>query len=158
MVEVSKDDSGSRDQHQGEELPVRDWWSGADPDLQLLVGLVNKLEFELPMRIFIPSGVLSGYLIAMPAYFSRVAGVLHGNSDDGSNPVADALAKSYDSISEARRKNIESNEPDDDVRHIHLDQAVLHGTGAEPLQVGLWRGRLSNVSGWSMGNYGDQVE
>jgi hypothetical protein len=39
---------------------------------------------------------------------------------------------------------------------IHLKDAYAYAPGAKPLLIGLWRGRLGHVSGWSVGSYGSQ--
>lgn len=154
MAETGGEEAApTADDRDGDVLPVRDWWGTPDVDLQVLVGLANKFEIEIPIRLFIPAGVMSGSLIGLPTYFTRVAAVLRaaGNAED--NDVTLAMARNYAELADERAAEMREADLDSDVRHVHLDQATLHGPGADALPVGLWRGRLTSVSGWALGGY-----
>lgn len=59
-----------------------------------------------------------------------------------------ALTTTRALTSRVRSRREEENRPNTAVKHLHLAEAVVF-TGGQPLRVGLWRGRLDMVAGWS---------
>lgn len=122
--------------------------SGIDPFLQELVGMVNKAPVGFGITLVVPGGVVTGNMISKKRYFE-----LLGDSMASAWP-----GESKEDIRAAfanRGIDVES-ENDGEIKVqpqcIHLENAkVVSGTTFIPSNGCVWRGRISAVSGYSMG-------
>jgi hypothetical protein len=141
---------------------VEDVNGAPDQLLATLVDIVNSLPgVELGVTLYVRGSIVSGLLISGRSYFGLLRAVLEESGDDDSKPFVDALAEILNEVANIypRRPSEESADesPPDLARttYIHLRAATVHVPGPNPgLEQGLWRGRLSEVSGWSIGNFG----
>lgn len=112
---------------------------GKDWLLQNFV-LGAKAGLEVPVTLFIPSGAVTGRIISGPKYVEMLRELL------GLDAVADGF--------EAVTQNDEADTAEDEGPHfIHLrDAALVAGNSFVPEEGGLlWRGKLSDVAGFSIG-------
>ncbi|MGC4948092.1 hypothetical protein ACLQ2N_18090 [Streptomyces sp. DT224] len=120
------------------------------PDLQLQL-LIQLLDREprsgLPLTLALPAGVLHGEVIGHEAWKAEWARGLRQVEGGGANLLAE--------FPETVDQGIKEAQADEDApflpRWIHLRDAALVCGGAAPLRLPLWRGRLSDVSGWTLG-------
>lgn len=124
-------------------------WEGRQIDwfLQEVVDEANESEMEVGITLTTASGLMSGTLISSQTYFRL---------------YAEAYAAAFDA--EYREgilnKFLEKGKSLGSVRfspqYIHLRDAFLHTGGNRiPNTVGLlWRGKISNVSGFTLGRFG----
>jgi hypothetical protein len=136
----------------------------ADPDGALvdLVELVNRIgTLEMGVTLHVSGTVISGILTSGRNYFETVAKRFREHATQAE--IGEAFAEKYERIA-AFYKEDEVNKDDlgrqgdpvfNKTTYIHLRDATVHTTGdSVPLPPTLWRGRLSHVSGWSIGNFG----
>ncbi|MFC8537057.1 hypothetical protein ACFUJY_24510 [Streptomyces sp. NPDC057249] len=120
------------------------------PDLQLQM-LIRLLDREprsgLPLTLVVPAGALHGEVIGHEAWKAEWARSLRQVEGEGANLLAE--------FPETVDQGVKEAQADEDVpflpRWIHLRDATLICGGAAPLRLPLWRGRLSDVSGWTLG-------
>ena len=127
-----------------------------DPLLQYLVGLADEQQMEIGITLQVSGMLVSGMLVSLDAYMARF------NEQFGG-----ALAKSNPDIGEGyrqgaaeRRLGEDSGEPSTEnpalptALFAHMKDARFFDAAgnAIPLQEGaLWRGRISEVSGFFLG-------
>ncbi|MCX0244485.1 hypothetical protein [Streptomyces drozdowiczii] len=120
------------------------------PDLQLQL-LIQLLDREprsgLPLTLAVPSGVLHGEVIGHESWKAEWARSLRQVEGEGANLLAEFPETVDQGIKEAQADEDTVSLP----RWIHLRDATLVCGGVAPLRLPLWRGRLSDVSGWALG-------
>lgn len=126
-------------------------WDKPDVTLSVLVKLANHQGTELPIRLTVSAGVISGTLIGGGTYFREIADVVAG---EGNEVEEDSLAGGLASIGEEYERRAREESPDErGTAYIHLRDAELYDASGGSLHIGWWRGRLTSVSGWSVGSY-----
>jgi len=127
-------------------------WAAPDEHLVVLVNMVNQIGgSELNIRLTVFGLVLSGKLIGGADYFDSVATIFDQASADSSESLGDV----YRRTATFYRNDVRAQPGESRVTtFIHLKDAYAYAPGAKPLLIGLWRGRLGHVSGWSVGSYG----
>jgi hypothetical protein len=113
-----------------------------------LLEVFAKLAFDhgigINITVMAMGTVISGVLVGRDTWF----GELEQRSSQSSAFVR--------GIQEGVRAALEK--PDDDLAaqsvgyysHLHLTDAVVHA-GTQTYSLGLWRGRISHISGWTLG-------
>lgn len=143
--------SSEADSAQQDDLPI-------DHVLADLVQLINAIgSVEIGVTLHASGTIVSGALISGRRYFDLVIERFReSNSEFGQvfsewfKPVADVYRED-----ESSRKEDDQPAPRP-VEFIHLRDAKTFGAGdSAPLPGVLWRGRLSEISGWSIGNFGE---
>jgi hypothetical protein len=145
-----------------------------DPLLRTLVTLFNSQgtkDVRMGLTLTVPGGVVSGALITEEAWLSEVAATI-GSASYGTEDHLDALfdgwrqaaagknsewntaAKASEGMPTRYRQAIHDEHDDP---YIHLGTARIWtsdregGANAFPNHGMYWRGRVSSVSGWSVG-------
>jgi hypothetical protein len=128
--------------------PPKDWL------LAFLVGLANDAGVELDITVVADGAVISGRLVSMQRWLTL-------NADRfPAGEVAQVLSDHLRDIalSVTPGKDDSDEEPEQTgvaPSYIHLtDARFVHGDGIVPNDCSLlWRGRLSRVTGWSLGAF-----
>jgi hypothetical protein len=137
---------------------IRDTTMPFDPELLRLVHFFNVLDTaELGITLHVNGGIISGMLISMTQYF-RLLTKAFGNpsnvgkyTDPGAGePFVEFFRPSLESAEKSVTESRESHTPPPSPRHIHLRQAHTLVPGQQPYIESLWRGRLTQVDGWSI--------
>ncbi len=140
-------------------LAVSDVNTAVDPALLGLVDVTNSVEAQVAVRLFLPGMILSGLLVSAASYWEQVAVWLRQTSQEedlASAELAQAFLRQAEHLREraaARSERPQTSAQAEPLPHVHLADAVAFVPGQSPLEVGLWRGRLSAVAGWSLGVY-----
>lgn len=136
-----------------------------DPDLVRLVQMANAFGIEQPLVLTLAGQVLSGTLVSGRTYFAALAAEVQG--DDADDTMRGALAAGYRRRGEdfshwgaaATLGDLDPAGPDDDrlaslptVAYLHLRDVAVAGVAGGRLP--LWRGRLADVVGWTVGTVG----
>lgn len=130
-----------------------------DPDwlLALLVDHLNEHGGEIPITLTTPGGVLTGTLIGVREYLKRYGTDLASVFPSRANAILDTFdAAGEESANSVRRhkEKVRAGETEfESPRYLHLRDAQyltgnLHSTARDTV---LWRGRLVDVSGFSLG-------
>jgi hypothetical protein len=118
-----------------------------DLQLQMLIRLIGQdAHATLPLTLVVGGGFLYGDLISHEAWTAEWARSLRGI--DG--PGADLLELFPQQVDQAVVDRQGHETPQRLPQWIHLRDAT-GVTGSEPVHMPLWRGRLTDVSGWSLG-------
>ena len=126
-----------------------------DPFLRLLVSLANA-GVESPVTLFLKGTVISGILVGGRTYFEQFeANFAAGFSEETVNelaPMFDKFKSTYDEPDEEAEAKDSRPLP----QLIHMRDAQVYTPGKPPLPANglLWRGRLSEVDGFSYGIFG----
>ncbi|WP_406095745.1 hypothetical protein [Streptomyces sp. NBC_01013] len=119
-----------------------------DLQLQLLVQLLDReMRSGLPLTLAVPAGVLHGDVIGHEAWKADWSRSLRQVEGEGANLIAEFPETVDQGIKELGAAEGAQQLP----RWIHLRDATLLFGGMAPLRLPLWRGRLSDVSGWALG-------
>lgn len=138
------------------------------PDRCLLT-LVNIVdmdgELEIGMTLHVSGVIVSGLLISAQRYFELLNEAIQpGGSQESAwlrEALGDALtdfsepygAYEFNAVTEAEQAALELFL----TSYIHMRNAEVHAPGGPGhLAPALWRGRLSHVSGWSLGVLGSR--
>lgn len=135
--------------------PPHDYQSG-DWVLQDFVGLINRFQLQVGITLQLNGLTVSGTTIDGPAYFRKLGDMVAEGMQRSSNisSAADTMREYF-----ACRANIyddqnsETDQPLAPATYIHLQNAVFWGSDGGMInpQGALWRGRLSEVSGFYLG-------
>lgn len=119
-----------------------------DLQLQMLVRLVGQdPQAALPVTLVIGGGLLYGDLISHKAWKTDWAHSLRGVDGAG----AQLLERFPEQVDQAVAEKQGRPAPQRLPQWIHLrDATSVVGPGG-PVVMPLWRGRLADVSGWSLG-------
>lgn len=142
-----------------------------DPTDSMLIDLVrlaNELGVGTPLTLIVDGSIISGNLVSFEDYLRELADAVE--KADAPEGVAVALARPYREDAErekARREEIRAHldrlksdpaavndsDPIDDSlpSFIHFNNARLITGPVASSQLGLWRSRLTHVSGWRLG-------
>ncbi|MGW6208327.1 hypothetical protein ACWF9B_32375 [Streptomyces sp. NPDC055089] len=119
-----------------------------DLQLQLLIQLLDKeLRSGLPLTLSLPAGVLHGDVIGHEEWKAEWTRSLRQVEGEG----ADLIAEFPETVDQGIKELSAGEDTRRLPRWIHLRDATLMVGGGAPLRLPLWRGRLSDVSGWALG-------
>jgi hypothetical protein len=126
--------------HQSEELLDR----GGDPLLSLFARLVNDTDAEIHVTLAVGGGVVTGALISREKWMKHSAETMNATVP-GSGVIPDELGRMLEAEASERTP----------YEYLHLkDARYLSPTGTMPERPRmLWRGRISEVAGWSWGSF-----
>lgn len=139
-----------------------------DPDLRSLVQLANAFGLEQELVLVLPGLVLSGTLIGAKAHFDELGGVLQGEDPGGT--LRATLAARFrlrgERLAEwgagSQLGDLDPEEPDaQDLQpmpepgYVHLRNATVVTWPASGQVLPLWRGRMCDVVGWTVGGFQD---
>ncbi|MDQ0795758.1 hypothetical protein [Streptomyces sp. B1I3] len=119
-----------------------------DLQLQLLMRLLDREQrSSLPITLTLSCGILHGDLIGHEAWKADWARSLRQVEGEGANLLAEFPEIMDQGIREMAADDYASQLP----RWIHLRDATLVFGGTTAAHLPLWRGRLADVSGWTLG-------
>ncbi|WAU83405.1 hypothetical protein O1Q96_29185 [Streptomyces sp. Qhu-G9] len=119
-----------------------------DLQLQMLVRLVAQdPEAALPITLVIGGGLLYGDLISHKAWTTDWARSLHGVDGAG----AQLLERFPEQVDQAVVDKQGRRVPERLPQWVHLRDATSVVGAGGPVLMPLWRGRLADISGWSLG-------
>jgi hypothetical protein len=136
-------------------------WNEPDDVLATYVETVNQAQEPVPeglaVTLTVRGVVIAGELIPNWQWFDEVA-QLPGGQDSNYFELASALKEHARVASEALEAQSAGDELTDEQRtalgirtaYIHLRNARVLAPGASAQRTHHWRGRLSDVSGWSI--------
>ncbi|MFC4611289.1 hypothetical protein ACFO9E_26350 [Streptomyces maoxianensis] len=117
-----------------------------DIQLQLLIRLLEaEPQSSLPITLHVPGGLVHGDLITQQAWKADWAQSVRRLGGKG----AQLLAEFPETVDQSLDEVIGEQAPEHLPRWIHLRDATLAGAEG-PFTVPAWRGRLADVSGWSL--------
>ncbi len=133
-----------------------------DPTLESLVALINLIDGpSIGVTLHIKGSIVSGMLISSRLFFKMLvtdigesAERAEGNDADLARSFADFFRPSLESTTEALAEYDSSKKLPPRPHHIHLRHAQTLMAGTEPFTQSVWRGRLTAIDGWSIGNFG----
>lgn len=127
----------------------------ADGMLEVLVAVVNNTKSEMSMTLSIPGGVITGLLIGYREWLSRIEARIARDSPNAAG-MFDAWAEQDDETQWGDELE-DSDVPRTMPNFVHLaDANYVEWSGLIPNEDSeglMWRGRLSEVSGWSLGSF-----
>lgn len=130
--------------------PSKDWF------LQLLVNLANKNNFELDVTLTVGGTLVSGTLCGVRQFFNDLGSYFASPFE--SNMNSEELEKTFRTIGE-QVACVTPSEQTDTPSYIHLKNARFYDTSGRLVSgvAGVWwRGRLSEVQGFSPSLLGEQ--
>ena len=134
-------------------------WDAPDGYLSLLVESINAAESgaSLYLTLTVSSGIVNGELIAAHRWWTELSEQMQAASSlpPGEPGFASLFRDQADSYRERAVRAQNGVDPGQLV-HIHLRDARVYAPGQPPLPTNgtLWRGRLSEISGWGIGKLG----
>lgn len=138
-----------------------------DQDLAGIVQLADAYGLEYDIWLTLPGQVVRGTLIGARTYTTQVAEVVQGADPDDTlrAALAGRFRRRADELgSFGATSSLGDLEPGTDdtkdadlptmpeVEHVHLRDVTISSLPDERLP--LWRGRLCDVAGWTLGGFG----
>jgi len=124
--------------------PSKDWF------LQFLVNLANKNRFELDITLTVGGILISGTLVGVKQYFDELSTFFANPFDSGKNPD---IKETFKQIGD-QCACVAPSEQTETPSYIHLKNVNFANAQSRsiPGNAGLWwRGRISEVQGFSPG-------
>jgi hypothetical protein len=125
-----------------------------DNVFELLVHVANTTNVEMGITLHVHGQMITGRLISGATYWDEVAERLR-SSGQGEEELIETLADSMEVVATQYRATYADEVVDEDLpmtAFIHLRDARTFGpSGPTPTDGALWRGRLSSVDGFSLG-------
>ena len=131
---------------------------GTDWFLAWLISLANSYGLEQGITLSVGGASVTGLLISGRDYFTEIGAVIaQGNFHGAAETLRPVLAQAYSQWSGVYPK-IDTGQPEaiEQSTYIHLRRArIITPDGNEmPPAGGLWRGKLSAVEGFMLGELG----
>lgn len=128
----------------------------ADWFLQFLVDIVNNNGVEIGITLSVGGTSISGMLVGVEQFFNGFGAEFGGAfpDQDVSNSIRDSFSQFGKPL--PATEGSEDEKPLQQPNYVHLKNAKFyHNSGpAMPSNRGLWwRGRLTQVDGFSLGNF-----
>ncbi|MFD3531353.1 hypothetical protein [Streptomyces sp. NPDC058664] len=118
-----------------------------DIQLQLLIRLLEtEPRSSLPITLTMPGGVVCGDLITQEAWKAEWAQSVRRLGGKGAQLIADFPESVDQVVDETSRGQLPEHLP----RWVHLRDATLSTAVKGAFTLPVWRGRLADVSGWSL--------
>ena len=127
------------------EAPSKDWF------LQLLVNLANKGRFELDITLTVGGMLISGTLAGVRQYFDDLGAYFASPFDSARN--IEAFETAFKTIGD-QCACVTPSEQTETPSYIHLKNARFYDASDRLISAASgvwWRGRLSEVQGFSPG-------
>lgn len=134
--------------------------------LLMLVNIVNDAgELEIGITLDVSGVIVSGLLISAQRYFELLNEAVQTAGSPESAGLREALGDAFMAMAKSYRADEFTVETEAEqvalelvlTSYIHLRNAEVHAPGGPGhLAPALWRGRLSQVSGWSLGALGSR--
>jgi hypothetical protein len=139
-----------------------------DPLLGIIINAIDHHPgFEIGVTLHVQGLVVCGVIIAASSYFGEVAEMIRHAGPAGTAPDREGLADVFAWISdemrpvtgveagEAEAGEVEESDFGGLPHFMHMRDARVWAPGGGSEMPGtLWRGRLDQVSGWSIGTFG----
>jgi hypothetical protein len=122
--------------------------------LQSLVNMVNASSFEFGVTLQVSGMLVSGYLVGGQKYFSGFASDFLAGIDNFEEETKQTIQSNFEAYGNVYKTPEEGQEVPPP-QMIHLRDARFYNTAgnAIPANRGVWwRGRLSEVGGFILGN------
>jgi hypothetical protein len=135
------------DSRTSENYPAAFHGASSDPLLELLIEMTDETGAELPITLQVSGLVVSGKLISKSAYFDQFTS--HFTQGMTDRQTVEGLRTSFAEISAGPGGDAASPP-----LAVHMKDAALFGVGNMPVpyeQGALWRGRLSDVDAFFLG-------
>jgi len=140
--------------------------SGADSDwlLEILLDIVSNTGREQPLTVFCGGFAVSGTAIREEEYFERLGGNLFQELAVDSARLREDRQHRYvqiraeldqSTLADDRRKALLDELQEMRRRFIVMRDVAIVGAGEQAFRAPVWRGRLSEVSGWIVGSIDD---
>lgn len=130
----------------------------SDHLLRLLVTFANSEAGPL-VTISVNGGFITGKLIGSQRYFEQLGAMFQSAAESAADPgyaalMADTLRLYARGASDFWSGDETTENKSDGIIHIHLENARFFSPGhaPEPADGFLWRGRVSEVSGFAIGS------
>jgi len=146
------DNSKHKENENGKEEIIieRDWF------LQTLVNVANGVGSEFVGITLLTHGFLvSGQLVSAPIYFNGFAEELANSFKKSDSDDAKTIKESIIGLANKVYNNSDTNDSIPVVAYIHIKGAKFFHPNGSPIpsnQGVWWRGRLSEISGFSLGS------
>lgn len=109
-------------------------------------------EFILDVTLAVDGLLISGRPISSKRFFDLLGA---GLPEEIGRQVQSLFSPSGPGVSKMLLSPRDLNKIREHVSdHWHLENATILGAGPQPVSVGLWRGRLADISGWTFGAFG----
>jgi hypothetical protein len=122
---------------------------------ETLVQLVKEAEEKgigIGLTLCVNGLIITGTVIRSKAYFDKLIPKHDESAFSTKDPSEIELARSYFAKLSTPVMRESSEEQDDNPKYIHLDNVVMYPSSPDhPFVAGLWRGKLSNIDGFSLG-------
>ena len=123
----------------------------ADYFLDIIVSVVHTTDIEIGITLNVNGLVVSGQLISVEIYFRELSEGMNlaTTNTEAGNAVINAFKEAFRSLSDQAISSGQDRSPD----FIHLRNAIVYSSGNTemPISLPLWRGKLSSVDGFSLG-------
>lgn len=126
-----------------------------DSLLKLLVKMANG-GGSFPLTLLVGGHVVSGTLISKRTYLDAfVNDLTTGFSDESKNSIRASFGLDEAEISPGDDDEGDSGGPSPDPAYVHLINAKVYSPGQAPMPTNgmTWRGRISEVAGFSYGTF-----
>ena len=133
-----------------EVMNQEDWF------LQSMIEVIINRGVEIGVTMSVGGSIVSGILISGKTYFEELGAVVAASSKEEGD-VSEMLGNSWKEYRRLYEKPEDAGDDWEEPRaaYIHLRNARYYAPGNHPIPDGgvLWRGRLSSVDAFSIGNF-----
>lgn len=122
--------------------------------LEALVGAINALGgAEVGITLHSSGLIVSGMLISGRSYFEKLIENLESSPDTGAHAFAQLFSPFQDMYANNEVTDAQKGAALLPTGYIHLRDARTFSPTGQSLPGTLWRARLTEITGWSLGNY-----
>ena len=117
---------------------------------------VAEFASNVPITLSVSGGIMTGMLISGQKYFEQIADRMErAQHSKGTNATVVDIVEGWRALARELGSLPPAEEASQDSDYLHIEGAkIISGAKTFPADGMLWRVRISDVSGWSIGAYG----
>lgn len=120
--------------------------------LNTIIALIEhkNIQLEVGITLNVGGAIISGIAISRKKYLEGIVNAVAGDDSD----VAQLFGEIYGNFLEMEEDSEEETAAPPDYNFIHLKNVQIFGVNQEPISLNdnYWRGKLSAVDGYMIGN------
>lgn len=127
--------------------------SSQDEVLEYLVKILEETDAGVNLTICVNGSIISGQMISSKRYFDEISTFFNENKITADDPsLIERGLPILQRVRQFMQQKGKSREEQDNPKYIHLEKVVIYPSNpSHPFGANVWRGKLSSVDGFSIG-------
>ncbi|MGE7129146.1 gas vesicle accessory protein GvpU [Lysinibacillus xylanilyticus] len=132
-----------------EELHIEEkhGFDNKDGILATFVEITNETSIEIGLTLNVGGALISGLAVSYEKYLKGISELFKGHG-----PGAEAFSKQFEDLAVESKKYAETKEVKSLPNYIHMENTKFIDAHGNIQELGYWRGKLTSIDGFIIGN------